>query len=54
VLFVGDNRSGAVHAFEFKNTALDDQKGNTLGRAQSFEGLTLNDNFDQQVAAIPL
>lgn len=54
VLAVGDNCSGAVHAFESKNTALDDQKGNTLGRAQSFEGRTLIDNFDQQVAAIPL
>lgn len=52
VLFVGDNISGSVHAFVFKNNAFDSQKGYVLGRGQSFEGRTIIDDIDGQIAAL--
>lgn len=52
VLFVGDNIAGKVHAFDFPNKAFDNQEGFTLGRAQSFEGRTIINNIDGQIAAM--
>jgi hypothetical protein len=52
VLFVGDNLAGKVHAFDFPSEAFDNQEGYALGRAQSFEGRTIIDNIDGQIAAI--
>ena len=52
VLFVGDNVAGSVHAFAFKDSAFDSQDGYVLGRAQSFEGRTIIDNIDSQIAAL--
>lgn len=52
VLFVGDNRAGKVHAFDFPSNAFDNQQGYTLGRAQSFEGRTIINNIHGHIAAM--
>ena len=48
VLFVGDSKAGAVHAFAL--SGLDDQADYQLGRAQTFEGRTIIDGIDVKIA----
>ncbi len=50
-LFVGDAKAGLVHAFDLGD-ALADQSGYQLGRAQTFEGRTIFNNLDVEIAAI--
>ncbi len=50
-LFVGDAKAGLVHAFDLGG-ALADQSSYQLGRAQTFEGRTIFDNLDVEIAAI--
>ncbi|NNE89616.1 MAG: hypothetical protein HKN27_16225 [Silicimonas sp.] len=51
VLFVGDAKAGVVHAFDLAN-ALADQSEYQLGRAQTFEGRTIFNNLDVEIAAL--
>ncbi|MEM9422960.1 MAG: hypothetical protein AAF986_10760, partial [Pseudomonadota bacterium] len=51
VLFIGDAKAGMVHAFDMTDT-FNDQSGYQLGRAQTFEGRTIFNNLDQEIAAI--
>lgn len=50
-LFVGDARAGLVHAFDLTD-ALTDQADYQLGRAQTFEGRTIFNNLDVEIAAL--
>lgn len=50
-LFVGDAKAGLVHAFDLGD-AVADQSGYQLGRAQTFEGRTIFNNLDVEIAAI--
>lgn len=50
-LFVGDAKAGLVHAFDLTD-ALTDQAGYQLGRAQTFEGRTIFNNLDVEIAAL--
>lgn len=50
-LFVGDAKAGLVHAFDLGDT-LADQSAYQLGRAQTFEGRTIFNNLDVEIAAI--
>ena len=50
-LFVGDAKAGLVHAFDLTD-ALTDQADYQLGRAQTFEGRTLFNNLDVEIAAL--
>lgn len=50
-LFVGDAKAGLVHAFDLGGS-LADQSGYQLGRAQTFEGRTIFNNLDVEIAAI--
>ena len=50
VLFVGDSLAGKVHAFDL--TDLQDQAAYQLGRAQTFEGRTIIDGLDVQIAEL--
>ncbi|MEM7282077.1 MAG: hypothetical protein AAF438_10670 [Pseudomonadota bacterium] len=52
VLFVGDSIAGKVHAFELTDTQLDDQSGYQLGRAQTFEGRTIIERLDREIADV--
>lgn len=52
VLFVGDSKAGKVHAFDFGADGFDDQSGYPLGRVQTFEGRTIIDGIDRQIAAM--
>ncbi|MGB7243167.1 MAG: hypothetical protein WBC93_13905 [Sulfitobacter sp.] len=51
VLFVGDGKAGVVHAFDLSE-ALSDQSDYQLGRAQTFEGRTIFNNLDVEIAAM--
>jgi hypothetical protein len=50
-LFVGDGKAGVVHAFDLSG-ALADQSGYQLGRAQTFEGRTIFNHLDAEIAAL--
>lgn len=50
-LFVGDAKAGLVHAFDLTD-ALTDQADYQLGRAQTFEGRTIFNNLDVEIAAL--
>ena len=52
VLFVGDGKAGLVHAFDLSSTGLADQSAFQLGRAQTFEGRTIFNNLDVEIAAL--
>lgn len=51
VLFVGDGKAGVVHAFDLSDVLID-QSDYPLGRAQSFEGRTIFNNLDVEIAAM--
>lgn len=51
VLFIGDNRAGTVHAFDLGGLVVD-QADYQLGRAQTFEGRTIFNNLDVEIAAL--
>lgn len=51
VLFVGDSKAGLVHAFDLGEVT-SDQSNYQLGRAQTFEGRTIFNNLDVEIAAI--
>lgn len=51
-LFVGDSKAGVVHAFDLTGDILEDQSDYVLGRAQTFEGRTIIDNIDAEIAAM--
>jgi hypothetical protein len=51
VLFVGDGKAGVVHAFDLSEV-LSDQSDYQLGRAQTFEGRTIFNNLDVEIAAM--
>ncbi len=50
-LFVGDAKAGLVHAFDLGDI-FTDQSDYQLGRAQTFEGRTIFNNLDVEIAAI--
>ena len=50
-LFVGDAKAGLVHAFDLSD-ALVDQADYQLGRAQTFEGRTIFNHLDVEIAAL--
>jgi len=50
-LFVGDGRAGKVHAFDL-SAVVSDQSSYQLGRAQTFEGRTIFENLDVEIAAL--
>jgi hypothetical protein len=50
-LFVGDAKAGLVHAFDLTD-AVTDQADYQLGRAQTFEGRTIFNNLDAEIAAL--
>lgn len=50
-LFVGDAEAGLVHAFDLTD-ALTDQADYQLGRAQTFEGRTIFNHLDVEIAAL--
>ena len=50
-LFVGDAKAGLVHAFDLTG-ALSDQVDYQLGRAQTFEGRTIFNHLDVEIAAL--
>lgn len=50
-LFVGDAKAGLVHAFDLTN-ALTNQANYQLGRAQTFEGRTVFNHLDVEIAAL--
>lgn len=51
ILFVGDGKAGRVHAFDLSDIVTD-QSDYQLGRAQTFEGRTIFDNLDVEIAAL--
>lgn len=51
-LFVGDTKAGQVHAFELTSDQLDDQSDYQLGRAQTFEGRTIINGLDGEIAKL--
>ena len=51
-LFVGDGKAGLVHAFDLGADAFDNQSDYQLGRAQTFEGRTLIEDLDVEIAAL--
>ncbi len=51
VLFVGDGKAGVVHAFDLSGS-VDDQSAYQLGRAQTFEGRTIFNNLDVEIAGL--
>ena len=51
VLFVGDSKAGLVHAFDLDGVVAD-QSAYQLGRAQTFEGRTIFNNLDVEIAAL--
>lgn len=50
-LFVGDGKAGVVHAFDLSG-AVTDQSEYQLGRAQTFEGRTIFNHLDVEIAAL--
>lgn len=50
-LFVGDSKAGLVHAFELGHV-IADQADYQLGRAQTFEGRTIFNNLDIEIAGL--
>lgn len=50
-LFVGDAKAGLVHAFDLSG-AVTDQATYQLGRAQTFEGRTIFNHLDVEIAAL--
>lgn len=50
-LFVGDGSAGVVHAFDLSNV-VSDQTNYQLGRAQTFEGRTIFNNLDREIAGL--
>lgn len=50
-LFVGDGKAGVVHAFDLSEIVAD-QSDYQLGRAQTFEGRTIFNNLDVEIAAL--
>lgn len=50
-LFVGDASGGVVHAYDLSDS-ISDQSGYQLGRAQTFEGRTIFDNVNVEIAAL--
>ena len=50
-LFVGDGKAGVVHAFDLSGTVTD-QTDYQLGRAQTFEGRTIFNHLDVEIAAL--
>lgn len=50
-LFVGDTKAGLVHAFDLAGQ-LTDQSDYQPGRAQTFEGRTIIDKLDVEIAAL--
>ena len=52
VLFVGDSKAGVVHAFDLTNAGLTNQTNYQLGRAQTFEGRTIFNNLDVEIAGL--
>ena len=50
-LFVGDSEAGLVHAFDVSAIATD-QMAYQLGRAQTFEGRTIFNNLDVEIAGL--
>ncbi|MEM6660968.1 MAG: hypothetical protein AAF666_02215 [Pseudomonadota bacterium] len=50
-LFVGDAKAGVVHAFDMTGSVTD-QSAYQLGRAQTFEGRTIFNNLDAEIAAM--
>ncbi len=52
VLFVGDSKAGRVHAFALNDRVLTDQSEYSLGRAKTFEGRTIIDGIDEQIAEL--
>lgn len=50
-LFVGDAKAGLVHAFDLSG-ALVEQADYQLGRAQTFEGRTIFNHLDVEIAAL--
>ncbi|PUB11851.1 hypothetical protein [Yoonia sediminilitoris] len=50
-LFVGDGKAGLVHAFDLGDQVVD-QAGYQLGRAQTFEGRTIFNNLDVEIAGL--
>jgi hypothetical protein len=51
VLFVGDTKGAAVHAFELRNTDITSQANVSMGNARTFEGRDLIRRIDRKVAA---
>lgn len=52
VLFVGDTRGAAVHAFELRTGDNQSQSGVNYGRARTFEGTELVGQIDQKLAGL--
>lgn len=50
-LFVGDSKAGLVHAFDLSDLVAD-QAAYQLGRAQTFEGRTIFNNLDVEIAGL--
>jgi hypothetical protein len=50
-LFVGDGKAGVVHAFDLSEIVAD-QSDYQLGRAQTFEGRTIFNNLDVEIASL--
>lgn len=51
VLFVGDSKGGKVHAFDL-DKLIKNQSGYQLGRAETFEGRTIFNHLDVEIAAL--
>lgn len=51
-LFVGDSRSGSVHAFTLTDNQLRDQSSYLLGRASTFEGRTIVEALGESLATL--
>lgn len=52
VLFVGDSKAGAVHAFEFTSAMFDDQSEYPLGRAATAEGRTMVRDLSGEIGSM--
>lgn len=51
-LFVGDSKSGVVHAFRLPASSIQDQSNYKLGRAETFEGRTIIQGLDSKIAGM--
>ena len=51
-LFVGDSKAGLVHAFDLTGAGIADQADYQLGRAQTFEGRTIFNHLDVEIAGL--